>query len=272
MLGASVAVVCISSIASAANPPPKVAPVYVPPSYSWTGCYIGANAGGAWEKVQNTLTATNGAPPYFGVAVLPDVSRNGTGSLDSGGGFIGGGQVGCNYQSGRFVWGVETDFDWMHQHDHLGGRFVYSTDPTSPYFLDVSNDEKWLWTVRGRIGVTATDRVLLYVTGGFAALRMDFRQTFSEPPFTTPPDGTPQVATFSKTKAGWTIGAGVEAGLWGNWSVKAEYLYAQFDGETVSGSFTGGVGVPRGATLANSLNDIHLQVARVGLNYRFGGP
>jgi opacity protein-like surface antigen len=53
---------------------------------------------------------------------------------------------------------------------------------------------------------------------------MDFRQTFSEPPFTTPPDGTPQVATFSKTKAGWTIGAGVEAGLWGNWTVKAEYL------------------------------------------------
>ncbi len=45
MLGASVAVVCISSIASAANQPPKVAPVYVPPSYSWTGCYIGANAG-----------------------------------------------------------------------------------------------------------------------------------------------------------------------------------------------------------------------------------
>jgi outer membrane immunogenic protein len=272
VLGASVAVVCISSIASAANPSLKVAPVYVPPSYSWTGCYIGANAGGVWEKVQNTLTATNGAPPYFGVAVLPDVSRNGTGSLDSGGGFIGGGQGGCNYQSGRVVWGVETDFDWMHQHDHLGGRFVYSTDPTSPYFLDVSNDEKWLWTVRGRIGVTATDRVLLYVTGGFAALRMDFRQTFSEPPFTTPPDGTPQVATFSKTKGGWTVGAGVEAGLWGNWTVKAEYLYAQFDGETVSGSFTGGVGVPRGATLANSLNDIHFQVARVGLNYRFGGP
>jgi outer membrane immunogenic protein len=106
VLGASVAVVCISSIASAANPSLKVAPVYVPPSYSWTGCYIGANAGGVWEKVQNTSTATNGAPPYFGVAVLPDVSRNGTGSLDSGGGFIGGGQVGCNYQSGRVVWGV----------------------------------------------------------------------------------------------------------------------------------------------------------------------
>jgi outer membrane immunogenic protein len=103
-------------------------------------------------------------------------------------------------------------------------------------------------------------------------LRMDFRQTFSEPPFTTPPDGTPQVATFSKTKAGWTIGAGAEAGLWDNWTVKAEYLYAQFDGETVAGSFTGGVGAPRAATLSNSLSAVHLHVARVGLNYRFGGP
>jgi outer membrane immunogenic protein len=184
VLGASVAVVCISSIASADPPPKKVAPVYVPPSYSWTGCYIGANAGGAWQKVHNTLTATNGTPAYFGVAVLPDVSRNGTDSLESGG-FIGGGQVGCNYQSGVVVWGLETDFDWMHQHAHSGGRFVYSTDPTSPYFLDVSDDKKWLWTARGRIGVTATDRLLLYVTGGFAALRMDFRQTFSEPPFTS---------------------------------------------------------------------------------------
>jgi outer membrane immunogenic protein len=107
VLGASVAVVCISSIASADPPPKKVAPVYVPPSYSWTGCYIGANAGGAWQKVHNTLTATNGTPAYFGVAVLPDVSRNGTDSLESGG-FIGGGQVGCNYQSGVVVWGLET--------------------------------------------------------------------------------------------------------------------------------------------------------------------
>ena len=123
MLCASVAVVCISSLASAANPPPKVAPAYVPPSYSWTGC-SSAPTQVVPGEVEDTLTATNGAPPYFGAAVLPDVSRNGTGSLDSGGGFIGGGQVGCNYQSGRVVWGVETDFDWMHQHDHLGGRFV----------------------------------------------------------------------------------------------------------------------------------------------------
>ena len=94
--------------------------------------------------------------------------------------------------------------------------------------------------MRGRIGFTATDRVLLYVTGGFAALRMDFTQTFNEPPFTTPPNGTPQIATFSKTKGGWTA-ALASRRVWGNWTVKAEYLYAQFGGETVAGSFTGGL-------------------------------
>jgi outer membrane immunogenic protein len=257
------------SSALAADLPVK-ARVPAPDLYNWTGCYAGANAGGAWQKVDNILTATNGTPGYFGAAVLPEVSRNGTGGLESSG-FTTGAQVGCNYQSGILVGGVETDFNWMPQHAHVGGRFVYSTDPSSPYFLNVFDDKKWLWTVRGRIGVTATDRVLLYATGGFAALRMDFTQTFSETPFTTPPNGTPQIATFSKTKGGWTVGAGVEAGLWDNWTVKAEYLYAQFDGETVSGSFTGGVGLPRPATLANSLSDIHLHVARVGLNYRFGG-
>ena len=103
--------------------PPPVVPVW-----SWTGCYIGANAGGAWQKVDNALIAANGTPAYFGVTVLPEVSRNGTGDLE-GSGFIGGAQVGCNYQSGRVVWGVETDFNWMSQDDHFGGRFVYSTDP-----------------------------------------------------------------------------------------------------------------------------------------------
>ena len=252
---------------------PLKRPAAAPPVsvYNWTGCYLGGNIGGARQKTDNTLTAANGTPPYFGVAILPEISRNGTGSLESSG-FIGGVQVGCNYQSGRVVWGVETDFNLMHQDDHFGGRFVYSNDPASPYYLTVSDEKKWLWTVRGRVGYTATDRVLLYVTGGFAALRMDFTQAFSEPPFTSPPDGTPQTARFSKTKDGWTLGAGLEAGLWENWTIKAEYLYAEFDGGTVAGSFTGGVGVHRGATLSNSLSDIHLHVARVGLNYRFGGP
>ena len=268
-LSAFAAVPAYAADLSVRRPVYKSAPVV---TYSWTGCYVGASAGGAWQKTDNTLTVTNGTPAYFAAAVLPEVSRNGSGSLESGG-FIGGVQAGCNYQSGKVVWGIETDFNWMHQNGHIGGQFVYSNDPLSPYSLDVSDEKKWLWTLRGRIGYTATDRVLLYVTGGLAALRMDFVQTFNETPFTTPPNGMPQSAEFSKTKGGWTIGAGMEAALWDRWTVKAEYLYAQFGGETVTSTLAGGVApVPRFATFSNSLGDIHLHVARVGLNYRLGVP
>ena len=108
--------------------------------------------------------------------------------------------------------------------------------------------------------------MLLYATGGFAALRVGFTQTFSEPPF-----AVPQTASFSKTKGGWTVGAGIEAGLWSNWTVKAEYLYAQFEGETVSRTVTDTLGLGISANFTNTFSDIHLHVARVGLNYRFGG-
>jgi outer membrane immunogenic protein len=240
-----------------APPPP---PVVV---YNWTGCYVGGNVGGAWQKTDNTLVVTNGVPPYFNPLVLAEVSRNGSGTLESSG-WIGGFQVGCNYQASNIVWGIETDFNWMHQSDNFGGRFLYSTNG-APYFLDASDDKKWLWTLRGRIGLTVTDRVLLYVTGGFAAIRLDFTQNFSEPGF-----ALPETASFSKTKGGWTVGGGIEAGLWDNWTVKAEYLYAQFDGETVTGVVRDAGGVGRTSTFTNTFADIHLHIARVGLNYRFG--
>ena len=240
-----------------APPPP---PVVV---YNWTGCYVGGNVGGAWQNTNNTLAVTNSALPYFNPVVLAEVSGNGTGTLESSG-WLGGFQVGCNYQVSNIVWGVETDFNWMQQSGHYGGQFLYSTN-NAPYFIDASDDKKWLWTLRGRVGWTATDRVLLYATGGFAALRVGFTQTFSEPPF-----AVPEIASFSKTKGGWTVGAGIEAGLWTNWTVKAEYLYAQFAGETVSGTVTDTGGLGRISTFTNAYGDINLHVARVGLNYRFG--
>ena len=125
--------------------------------------------------------------------------------------------------------------------------------------------------MRGRVGVTATDRVLLYVTGGFAALPMDFRQSFSEPPFTTPPDGTPQVATFSRPKPDGRLALAWKLACGATCRSKRSISTPSSMGRR-SGSFTGGVGVPRGATLANWVNDIHFQVARVGLDYGFVGP
>src|SRR5271163_4497419 len=81
------------------------APVFVPPPFTWTGFYVGANAGGIWTSGSRRVNFFNPAADAFLAADEP-------GGLGSGqGGFIGGGQAGYNWQTGAFVLGVETDFD-----------------------------------------------------------------------------------------------------------------------------------------------------------------
>ena len=146
-------------------------------------------------------------------------------------------------------------------------NFNYSGE--SAYNLTVSSSIDWLATIRGRIGtrVGGTGSTLLYVTGGLALTEIKFDQNFSEPPFTNPPGNSPQSASISDVKAGWTVGGGVEAMLAPNWSVKGEYLFVQFDPGDASGSFTA---LGRSATLTNSLSHLNIHVARVGFNYKFG--
>ena len=82
------------------------APIFVPPPFTWTGFYVGVNAGGVWGSgsVSSTLFA-NGFPILENE--WPGGSLGGSQT-----GFIGGGQAGYNWQTGSFVLGVETDFDW----------------------------------------------------------------------------------------------------------------------------------------------------------------
>jgi len=272
---AAASTVAFTQIASAADLPRK-APAYSPPPpplvYNWTGFYIGGNVGYSWSRLSNSLSVTNGTPGYFAVAAIPGVNASGTGGLDDNS-FTGGLQLGYNFQSGQFVYGLEGDINWLRHNPSFGGTFLYTTDNT-PYNLTVANSIDWLATIRGRLGVTvgATGSTLLYVTGGLALTQIKFDQAFSEPPFTSPPNGTPQSASISEVKAGWTVGGGVEAMLARNWSVKGEYLFVQFDPGDVSGSFSGSSnpGQPRFATLTNSLSHLNIHVARVGFNYKFG--
>lgn len=265
---AAASAVAFTQIASAADLPRK-APAPPPPPlvYNWTGFYIGGNFGYSRTNLDNTLSVTNGTPGYFAVGAIPGVNASGTGGLDDSS-FIGGLQLGYNFQSGQFVYGFEGDINWMHPDPSYGGTFVYTTNG-APYNLTVSSSLDWLATIRGRIGMTvgATGSTLLYVTGGLALTEIKFDQNFSEPPFTNPPGNSPQSASISDVKAGWTVGGGVEAMLAPNWSVKGEYLFVQFDPGDVSGSFTA---QNRFATLTNSLNHLNIHVARIGFNYKFG--
>jgi outer membrane immunogenic protein len=148
-----------------------------------------------------------------------------------------GGTAGYNWQIGKAVLGIEGDIDWS-------GLQGTGTSATCP--LDCTTSDSWLSTVRGRVGY-AFDRFMPYVTGGLAV--GDIRAA------------TPGLVGGTSSNAGWTIGAGLEVALPGNWSAKAEYLRVDL------GNFNCGTGCGGAPTDNVSL---HENVFRAGVDYHFG--
>ena len=236
--------------------------------HDWTGFYVGGNLGGAAKRQSSTLSIENDPNFYFAPQAIPGVENSGSFNLDDLGVTLGA-QAGYNHQFGRFVLGVELDFNWLDLSGKHGGTFRYRTD-NSPYNFTVSESTDWLLTARPRVGWTL-DRWLLYLTVGLAASHSEFKQTFSEPPFTP----NRESVSVSRTAVGWTVGTGVEVWLRGNWSAKAEYLYARFGGTDVEGRLGGAngqspaVGFVDGAKFTNHLSPLELHLFRIGANYRF---
>ena len=213
----------LSSIgaAQAADLPPRVpvsAPAVVVPApvYNWTGFYIGANGGYGWSGASVTVGGV---------------------TVDGGDlkGPFAGGQIGYNYQSGMFVFGVEVDGQWASIKEFFTVPPLTFTDKITYFF-----------TARGRLGVAAQN-ILFYGTGGYAHVGAKSEVTNG-------------VATLSISgdRGGWTAGGGAEFGF-GNASLKLEYLYIQtFDKDSVV------FGVP-------VTSNVHVHTVKGGLNYRFGG-
>jgi outer membrane immunogenic protein len=183
------------------QPAPPPAPVYMPPPFTWTGFYIGANFGGAWAST--TLTDN-----------LTDSSV--TGSLS---GWLGGGQVGFNYQIGSFVWGVEGTFDASSLNSTTGG-IITAAGPV----LQVAANTKWVSTLAARFGFAA-DRALFYgkAGGGWVGNNATITNL-----------ATGSSATSSNTNSGWMLGAGVEYAFTPNWTVEIEYDYLGLRGWTAT--------------------------------------
>lgn len=210
----------VSTCAQAADLAPSPAPVPTPAAYNWNGLYLGLNAGGVFGSEANTASG--------------GVSASANQNLP---GFVGGAQIGVNYQTGAVVWGFEADFDASTQNGSLPSGVLSGT-----------SQMPWFGTLRGRLGL-AFDRFLIYGTAGGAAgeLRSNF----------TVPIGT---ASTTVTYGTWTAGAGIEYGITDNLSARAEYLY--LDTGNVG---TGSIGPPT-ATITTRLKD---NLVRAGLNYRF---
>jgi len=217
------------------------APAIVSPAYDWSGFYVGANVGGAWNSGTTTNTALDGTFVSSGAA------KNS--------GVIGGGQIGYNYMlSPNFVVGIEADVDAT----SLKGS-VLSIDGSNQHSTKL--DE--FGTVRGRAGI-AQNNWLFYGTGGYAwsegtVTRTQFAAVVSMPPIPAPA-GT--VETSSNTRNGWVAGAGVEWGIAQNWTARVEYLYLDLGNATSVFPLSN----------RQQTSSLTINVARFGVNYKFGGP
>jgi outer membrane immunogenic protein len=206
-------------------PPPLAPPVYAPPPFNWTGFYIGGNVGGAWSSTTLTDKLTG---------------ANVTGNS---GGWLGGGQVGLNYQDGRFVLGFEGTGDWTSLNSTSG------VVPTAFGSLQDSAKTKWVATAAVRMGI-AVDHFLVYGKGGAGFVGNNV---------TVANVTTGAGASSSNTNYGWLLGGGVEYAFSNYWSVKLEYDYLRLNGWTAASPF-----------VADNLN-VKQQVNMVmaGFNYRF---
>jgi outer membrane immunogenic protein len=227
------------------------------PVYQWSGCYVGLNGGGGAAASNFTTTVGPGGHLVPGDAAT--VANDGTGSANTTN-FIGGGQAGCNWQSGTIVAGLEGDFDFFHSASSFFNNTNGLPSTGNPFVIGHSLTTNYLATVRPRIGIAA-GRNLAYVAGGVAFTKVNYSESYAD---TQAPPGT-GVATGSKFLTGWTAGAGWEYAWTDRWTIRFEYLLAAFPKTSAAGAITGADGTN---PLSGSGNLV-IQVARAAVNLKF---
>jgi outer membrane immunogenic protein len=251
--------------AFAADRPVPAPPPPPPPAYTWSGCYIGGHAGSSSGRSTHFTTAGSAITSVTGTPVpLPAgaAGANITDSFDLSG-FIGGGQLGCNWQWGAWVFGIEGDGSATNKE---GQAFEVPLEPFaqgSSRFIS-QTQERWLVTARARLGLTDFwwfgPKTLVYVTGGGAWAKIDVSE------FETAATGglrPPIGFQESNTRSGWTVGGGYEYALGYGWSARGEFLYVKFDNfNAFTGPVPAGLVAPREVKLED-------YIWRAGLNYKF---
>ena len=266
------AVVASTVAASAADMAPRYtkAPPPMVEVWTWDKFYVGVNGGYSWGRSDTSGAFYNN---LTGVQLSP--TQSGTFHLD---GWLFGGQVGKNWQNGSWVFGLEGDAQWTNEKGRalytcvtpaLGGACNpvtagpgFGVSPTTTFNQEIS----WFATFRPRAGYLVTPTALLYVTGGLAVGGIKTNGVISG--FTGGQVPTAVAWGRDDTKAGWVVGAGVEARLTGNWTGKIEGLYIDYG--NVSGSPALTTSNPQlrfGYT--SHITDV---VVRAGVNYHFGSP
>jgi outer membrane immunogenic protein len=238
------AALLIPSVASAADMPVKARPAPPPaPEFSWTGFYVGGYVGGA--QSDHSVTSAVPGVGFFDNNPFQSYGHTGTG-------FLAGGTIGANYQISRFVIGVELEGGYL---DSGATTVVADTGDAGD---QIHHRYRSYLVAGGRVGL-AFDRLLVYGKGGAAWANVNHVEGDLDLPG---PHFDPNFSyNVSKTLNGWAAGGGVEYAFTNNWTVKGEYLYLDFD------SFTAFDAGNRGYIITNKIH-----TAKIGINYKFGGP
>jgi outer membrane immunogenic protein len=213
------------------------APAMMAPVSNWSGFYIGADAGYAFNGSSSGVL-TNG----LGLSPAPyDANLKGG---------LGGGFVGYNYQMQQFVIGVEADWQAASLRGTSGPSFATSAAGVvdGPY-VETSKVKDY-GSLRGRLGV-AFDRLFVFGTAGWAW--GSFSTTYSL-------QGVPFFTNDHRTTDGWSVGAGLEYAFTNNFLGRIEYRHTDLG---------------KAAFLNTSVNtgergnNVKLDDIRVGLAYKF---
>ena len=220
-----------ADMAVKAPPPP-----YIPPQFNWTGFYIGGNvgAGAATATVDNV----------FGAAI---------GDIGGRAEFIGGGQIGYNWQfSPNWVFGVDWFFDGIANNNN-GGVIFFS--PAVGDFITASARADWVTTITARIGITGptADHWMWYTKGGGGWLQTQASVLDLGPNF--PGSG----GSVTHTNGGWVWGTGIEWAFAQNWTWRIEYQYLGLNSITTPGLLVSPV----------HTHDANFQSVTIGLNWLF---
>jgi outer membrane immunogenic protein len=223
--------------ASGADLPVK-APVAAAPLYNWTGCYIGANAGGGWDTLHTVRDQIDGLPP------TPAYLDMGT---ENDSGYLAGIQSGCDFQTTRLVFGLEGMADW--------GRISGNQNIASRPGFSEQNTLSGLFPVTGRIGFLWTPQFLTYGKLGFAWFN-DTNKYFA---------GGVLFESTRWTDPMITAGIGFEYMFTPNWSVFVEGNYYWAEADDSAHDYVSPGGIP-----VETINSRpRIVTALVGVNYKF---